>query len=120
MNEWNEVVSSDETVQAIVHDMLLRDRVIIGWNDGNGSLMDVLFTYDPTRVGSSSKLDPGPGKLFVSVMGYGAFGFGPGGYLAPGYFAEKMGVEPNVTWEELAKLVTDVRTALTTHVRVGR
>ena len=111
-DEYGVVESGPGTVDAIVAELRESGSVVIGWTDGRMTLLNVLFTYDPVREGPPARIDNGPDKLFVSVLGRGAHAFGPGGFIHPDYFAEKMGVDGSATWEALAALVSDVRAEL--------
>jgi len=112
--EYGEVLNSTETFDALADDLIRDGRIILGWNDEHGSLIDVALTLNAPRVGPGGRIDSRREKLVVAAMGHGAFAFGPGGYLEPGYFCQKMGITaPCATWVKLAELVTEVRTRLT-------
>ena len=71
-DEYGVVESGPGTVDAIVAELRESGSVVIGWTDGRMTLLNVLFTYDPVREGPPARIDNGPDKLFVSVLGRGA------------------------------------------------
>lgn len=104
------VIGDDVTAAQIAADLIDRAHVITTWTDEDGSKYDLLWSYDATRVGRSSMVDLGPGKLFVGVVGLGCFGFSTGyGYLAPDYVGSKLGVTGTETCQKLASLISAVR-----------
>ena len=116
---YGEVTNSPDIYDAITEDLCRDGTVILGWNDGAGSLIDVLLVLNAPRVGPPANIDGRTEKLFVSALKFGSFAFGAGGYLEPGYFAQKLGVTPNPTWVALAELVTEVRTRLANQGRLS-
>ena len=116
MSEWGEVTNSPDTYRAIAADLDRHGSVILGWIDGAGSLIDVALALNPLRAGPGGRIDARSEKLVVAALGHGAFAFGAGGYLEPGYFMEKMGIRGPAecpTWVKLAELVSEVREILT-------
>lgn len=112
-NRHGEVVNGEGTFYQAACDMTERGRVVLNWTDRLGTLLNILLTYDPTRVGAPGGIvDSGPGKLWVGVAGHGCFGFGAGtGYVTSEYLAEKLGFRSSAdpTVRALADLVTGVR-----------
>ena len=114
---YGAIINGLGTFHAVAGDMLSRQHVVLNWTDGKGTLLNVLFSFDPTRVGALGGIvDGGPGKLWVAVAGHGMFAFGVNlGYVAPDYAQEKIGVRGS-TAVAFAELLTGVRVALTQHL----
>lgn len=114
LDEYDECLTDDPAnVIQIAADLWSRGHVVTTWADGDGSKFDLLWSFDATRIGRSSMIDAGPGKLFVGVVGNGCFGFNvSSGFLAPTYIREKLNVGAGVTSERLATLIMAVRTQL--------
>jgi hypothetical protein len=110
MDKYDEcVTNSTDTAEQVAMDLYTRAHVVTTWTDGAGSKHDIVWSFDATRIGRSSMVDAGPGKLFVGVVGTGCYGFSVGGgFLAPDYIREKLKVSGE-TASQLAALITDVR-----------
>lgn len=107
------VVNDPLTYSAIVSDLYERGHVITTWADGDGSKFDLVWSWDATRIGRSSMVDQGPGKLHVGIVGVGCFAFTTGyGYLSPNYVAEKLKCGHGPTAERLASIISAVRGGL--------
>lgn len=118
LDSYGECITTDiRNAEQIVDDLIERGHVITTWTDEDGSKFDLLWSWDATRIGRSSMVDAGPGKLFVGVVKLGCFGFNIGrGWLAPDYVREKLGVSGELTTARLAALIMAVRTGLGDHV----
>jgi hypothetical protein len=111
------VLTTAPTIAQVVADLFNRGHVVTTWTDGDGSKFDLLWSWDATRIGRSSMVDSGPGKLFVAVVGKGCFGFGIGsGTLAPSYVREKLGCGDGITGVRLAEFIGGVRVGLSDHL----
>ena len=103
------------TTRAAVIDLMERGPVVLNWTDMEGTILNVLLDFDPTRVGHpGGPVDGGPGKLWVGVAGYGCYAFGVGrvGPLVGPYISEKLGIRSQLTSHILGDLITDIRTQL--------
>lgn len=112
-DEYGQIVNGPSTFEQAALDAVERGSVVLNWTDEQGSLLNILLAFDPTRVGAPGGLvDPGPGKLWVGIAGHGCFGFSTSaGYVSPDYATEKLGVR-GATAEAVAQLVTEVRTQI--------
>ena len=111
-DKYDAITNGQGTFDAVANDLIVRSHVVLNWTDGRGTLLNVLFSFDPTRVGApGGMVDDGPGKLWVGIAGHGMFGFRLNGYVAPGYAQEKLGVRGS-TAVRIAELVTGVRDAM--------
>lgn len=112
-DEYHEVISGVGTINTAVADLMFRQHVVLHWADQRGTLLSVLLSFDPTRVGvPGGGVDGGPGKLWVGVAGHGCYAFGVGrGVLVADYVTEKLGVRGS-TVVALAALLTDIRQEL--------
>lgn len=111
-DKWGEcILGTDGDAAQIASDCFTRGHVVTTWTDGDGSKYDLLWSFDATRIGHSSMVDSGPGKLFVGVVGLGCFGFAcvEAGYLAPDYVGSKLKVSGTETQRRLATLIDGVR-----------
>lgn len=74
LDEWGQVINSDETFKKIAEVLEDRGRCIVGWTDQKYDHRDILFTYQPTAYGSLQR-----GLrwcyLYVSIMGLSCMGF---------------------------------------------
>ena len=93
------------------------NAVIIGWSDGSGTHLDILFTLHALRYGDQIQGGISPqSDLFVSIMRWGSFAFEINeADTHPGYYEEKLGNrgpfgEP--TREGLAELINGVKKLL--------
>lgn len=98
-DEYGEIVNGEGTYQGIAEE-LKSNAVIVGWSDGAGTHLDLLFTLTALRFGSQIQGGIRPQKdLFVSIMRMGAFGFDPehtdthGGYYDEKLTGFRLGTE---------------------------
>lgn len=112
-NSYDEVINGPNTYKEIARILKEDHSIIIPWNDGHSSLLDVLFTYQPTtcfeyapnkRLGSGIRVT----DLFVSVMRIGSFAFRIDDQFSSTYIAEKLNHSCNSTIEELTILINEV------------
>lgn len=100
--EYGEIINGPQTFAALAED-LSQGPVMIDWNDGRSSLLNVCFAR-PTRIRcpfGGGQLDERSG-LVVAVMGFGSFMFCQ--QTDYPYVAEKLKVTGG-TAEGLAKLI---------------
>lgn len=112
-DDWREVTNSHETFDEIARVLKTGQPVVLGWTDGAGTHLDVLFTWNARQYGSlQGGLSAGT-DLFVSIMRIGAFGFAVPMDAAshPGYIGEKLCLRGS-TAEALAELINGVRERL--------
>lgn len=114
-DQYGYICNGVGTTATAVIDLMERGPVVLNWTDCEGSVMNLLLDFDPTRVGhEGGPVDAGPGKLWVGVAGYGCYAFGIGrvGPLVADYISEKLGVRSRLTSQILGDLITDIRNAL--------
>lgn len=116
-DEYGEILNSEDTYQFISEMLNKHDACFIGWTDGRGTHLDILFTIRPAYYPEGYHNFQGgvrPADLFVSIMKLGAFGFNreKAEYMHPSYYAEKLGGGLGTTAAELADLINGVRQAL--------
>lgn len=109
-DKYGEVTNSKKTFLGIGQALKTGHSVIIGWTDGHGTHLDILFTLyplqsGPLQGGMSSNTD-----LFVSVARHGMFGFELNGkWKAPGYVGKKLNLgDHNSTTAELSELINNI------------
>lgn len=109
-DQYGQVYNGPDTYRCAALDVINRNHVVLNWTDRFGSLLNILLSYAPTRIGATGgPVDGGPGKLWVGVAGHGCFAFAIGrGTLHPDYVAEKLGVR-GTTASALASLISAVR-----------
>ena len=110
-DDYGEVINAPETYQEIA-DTLKRMNVLIGWTDGEGTHLDILFTAKAdgfgTFQGGVKDTD-----LFVSIMRMGAFGFEKEkDDTHAGYYEEKLGDRLGSTADALAQLINGIKKLL--------
>lgn len=115
-DQYNEVTNSTETYEGIADRLAQFEPVVIGWTDGAGSHLDLLFALGVSKLGNlQCGLRPS-GDLFVGVMRRGCFGFDATTTdTDPGYFAEKLGMAEyaaSFTLAALAELINGIRANL--------
>lgn len=110
-DEYGAIVNGHNTFRTAAWDCHERGHVSLNWTDERGTLLNVLLSFSPTRVGTpGGMVDTGPSKLWVGVAGHGCFAFSVGQrvFTAPDYVTEKLGVR-GATAMKLADLITGVR-----------
>lgn len=112
-DEYGEVLNSDRTYAWIAETVERSGSAIIGWTDGLGSHMDILFCLAPIQKGGLQRGMSALTDLFVAVSHFGMHGFEiKDDFLHPGYVAEKLGTGDNSTTAKLTDLITGVRDRL--------
>lgn len=110
-DEYGEVINGPRTAAAIAMHLLHGGSALVGWNDGEATHFDILFTLEPFKSGIVQGGLHSGRNLFVSIMRIGAFGFDvsrPDTH--PSYYAEKLHLDgPNVTTEKLAELINGIK-----------
>lgn len=110
------IINGKGTYAQAVSDLTAHGTVVLNWGDQDGTLLNILLSYSPTRHGYAGGLIDGePNKLWVGIAGYGTYAFATcvTDPLHPIYIAEKFkmrGVNP--TTEGLGDLLTAIRTRL--------
>jgi len=107
------------TTATAARDLLDRGPIVLNWTDCEGTVLNILLDFDPTRVGHhGGPVDGGPGKLWVGVAGYGCYAFSVGrvGPLVSDYISEKLGIRSQLTSQILGDLITVIRTQLLENV----
>lgn len=90
-DKYGQVMNGKETYIDIAK-TLINNNIIINWTDEEMTCLDLLFSYKANRV-SGNYLQRGirGNELFVSIIGFGAFGFDiNANEKAPGYIAKKL------------------------------
>lgn len=98
MDAYGEITNSPETYAAIVETLRFNRSVVVGWTDGEGSHLDVLFALEPIQFGPIRSGVCGQDHLFVGILRAGCFAFSlrksPGRtFHHPDYVAEKLGLD---------------------------
>ncbi len=90
--EYGEVINGQQTYEGIAH-ILERHPILVGWTDGNGTHLDIMFNKQVVPYGTNIQGGIRPNTdLFVSIMRWGAFAFEISeSELHPGYVDEKLG-----------------------------
>ena len=115
-DEYGEVINGELTYKGIAEE-LASNAVIVGWSDGNGTHLDILFTLHALRYGDQIQGGIKPkSDLFVSIMRWGAFAFEIKECdTHAGYYEEKLGTRGpfgEATRDALAELLNGVRKLL--------
>lgn len=99
-----------DTFRCAALDVIHRNHVVLTWTDQLGTILNILLSYAPTRVGpGGGVVDNGPAKLWVGIAGKGCFAFGmERSFLHESYISEKLGVT-GATAYALAVLITSIR-----------
>ncbi len=108
INEFNEAVNGKNTYVEIANKLNQGQSVIIGWTDEKSTHLDILFSYRVCK-GSYNYLQRGlrGNELFVSIIGFGAFGFDVDIHdVAPGYVEEKLNIRGV---SKLAELINEIK-----------
>ena len=109
-DEYGEVINHEDTYRAI--STYLNDgwSAIIGWTDQRMTHYDILFNLRTARIGSLQRGLKG-NKLFVSIIGHGAFGFDMDNIeRCGGYISEKLNIKGSE--DEINELINGVIKAL--------
>jgi len=109
MDDYGEVINGEKTYEIIAKTILNGIPTLIGWTDGRGSHLDVMFNLQAIGWGT---LQRGVKRtdLLVAVMSRGAFGFEMDDIdTHPGYYGEKLNMGSNQTTDKLAELINGVK-----------
>lgn len=111
-DDYGEVINGEGTYAGIAEDLKVKS-VIVGWSDGKGTHLDVLFSSGAIRFGSQIQGGIRPASdLFVSIMRMGAFAFDPFTTdTHPTYYDEKLARQSlgSECAEALAELINGVK-----------
>ena len=108
-DKYGQVMNGKETYIDIAK-TLINNNIIINWTDEEMTCLDLLFSYKANRV-SGNYLQSGirGNELFVSIIGFGAFGFDiNANEKAPGYIAKKLNLTGQPTVDKLGELINGV------------
>lgn len=109
---YGEVVNAPETYHAIATELNLDNSCMVGWTDGLGSHLDILFTLGAVKFGNVQGGIQPTIDLFVSVMRAGAFAFNvEEDDTHPSYYGEKLGLGSGGTVTKIAELINGVKHA---------
>jgi len=114
VDEFGEVKNDIETYRTIAATLASNNRAIIGWTDGAGTHLDVLFALRPPQLGRlASGNYPAADFLFVGISSRGCFGF----RIAPRerfptYVLQKLGLEKGETATAFTEMLNGVMVAL--------
>lgn len=112
-DEYGEVFNSEKTFTGLARLLENHVSVAIGWTDELGSHMDILLTISPAQAGGLQRGLSAQTDLFVTIFGYGAFGFElKDDDLHPSYVGEKLNMGDNATTVKLTELIVEVRKRL--------
>lgn len=106
-DDYGEVINGENTYKEISYQLKHGNSVIIGWTDGEGTHLDILFSVNVVKEGI---LQGGLrwSDLFVSIMRIGCFGFTTDGEKHSGYVGEKLNLRDNVTTDKLTELINGI------------
>lgn len=115
------VCNGGDTYRCAALDLNSRNHVVLNWTDTEGTVLNILLSYAPTRIGLTAGLvDGGPHKLWVGVAGHGCWGFEvQPGYLHGSYIEEKLKVRGTTAFI-LAVLLDNIRRELVAVSEVKR
>ena len=111
-DEYGEVINEAETYKHIAL-LLETGSVVIGWSDGQGTHLDILFCLRPYEYGSLQGGQSASTDLFVAVLKRGAFGFEiKNEDTHAGYIEGKLGGGLGSTADKLAELINQIKKAI--------
>lgn len=109
-DEYGEVINHKQTYKRIALALANGRSVIIGWTDQNMTHYDILFSFKTDRHGYLQRGLNGR-ELFVSIIGFGAFGFALDDDERVGsYISEKLNIKGS--GEQINDLINGVIKAL--------
>lgn len=113
LDKYGYVMNGVGTARYAALDLFNRGHVALNWTDCDGTVLNIVLSYAPTRVGfEGGVIDSGPSKLWVGVAGTGCFAFAVAprnNPLVGSYIGEKFKMRSAPTANALADLLTDVR-----------
>lgn len=106
-NKYDEVINGKETYKEIAK--LLKDGKIvgIGWTDGLGSHLDIIFKLGLGAQSGNFQRGIKASDLFVSVIGFTSYGFKTDSIKEGTYIQEKLDMRDE-TGDELANLINGI------------
>jgi hypothetical protein len=116
VDEYGVIINGEGTYAQAVDDLKKTGTVVLSWGDQDGTLLQIMLSYNPPRLGYKGGLiDYDSTKLWVGIAGYNAYAFtvGLSQELVPVYIAEKFGMRgENPTTVKLAEMLTAIRRRL--------
>ena len=116
VDEYGVIINGEGTYAQAVDDLKKTGTVVLSWGDQDGTLLQIMLSYNPPRLGYKGGLiDYDSTKLWVGIVGYAAYAFtvGLSQELVPVYIAEKFGMRgENPTTVKLAEMLTAIRRRL--------
>jgi len=110
LDEYNQVVNSDGTFDAVVFDMNYYGSVALLWTDRQATALRILFA-SPCDVGGSNTISyVNHRQVFVAVKSCGAYTFDSP--VSADYVAEKLKLSGGVTLDAVAELINGVLSRL--------
>lgn len=112
-DEYGEVVNGEDTYKEIAANLKVGLPVLIGWSDGHGAHLDILFAKGAVGQGPLQGGIRRTSDLLVSLMRRGAFGFEVDHQdTHSGYYGEKLNWSGAESLEALASLINSVKRLL--------
>lgn len=109
-DEYGEVINSEKTFEGLAEILQKHTATIIGWTDLHGTHFDILLVVQPIQVGTLQRGLKARTDLFVSISGFGMFGFDiEREDTHSSYVGEKLQLGGGVTTEEVTNLINGVR-----------
>lgn len=107
-DEYGEIINGYDTVINIANKLKKGKSAIIGWTDEKYTHLDLLFNYKTYKEGMLQRGLRG-NELFVSIIGWGAFGFDVRDReIHESYVSEKLNMHGEPTTRKLAELINGV------------
>lgn len=108
-DDYGEVMNGDGTYRVIANALDDEGKYLVAWTDLSGAHLDILFTrWVPFTGPVQHGIKPGT-DLFVSVIGFGSFGFKiDNENTHPSYYAEKLRGVP-ADMDALTELINGVK-----------
>ena len=109
-NQYGEVINGTDTYNEIEHILRMGRSVLVGWIDEGGSFYNILFSLSPYREPGNvlQRGLKGINELYVSIIGYGTFGFDTDTEKHSSYIAEKLNIYGDTTREKLTELINEI------------
>ena len=111
MDEYEQVINSEETYKKIAETLLDTGKCIIGWTDQQYDHRDILFTFQPKQYGYLQR-----GLrwcyLYISIIDCSCMGFliedRTNNYKHPSYIMEKLRLNDNPCDNKICDLINGV------------
>ena len=110
IDKYGEIINGINTYKEIAHILRTGRSVIIGWTDEKYTHLDLLFSLSPYKE-RENILQRGLfaiNELYVSIIGFGTFGFDINSEKYPGYISEKLNITGEPTVDKLAELINSI------------